>query len=167
MQRLHSALAVTTLSLIGLLGASSAHAVTCSVNIERAYQEAVKRGWTFWCTAVSGAITGSKSGLHFDKSKRLGCYGRTGPVLAGSQRFIGHFFIKGSHSTTQLSGGWSIASFQIADGQWSQAGQAGGSRIDFEWSYNLPNKVTYRHLSQLKVTKSGGNCAKFYDEAFN
>ena len=154
------------LSLFAALGTSTTRAASCTLDLERAYHVAVARGWTFKCSHRGPSETGigAAQGLTFDGSKRVGCYGRNGPT--GKATFQAQFLRQGSGSTSDLRGGWRVQSFEVSGGQYSGRPPIDGVRIFFEWSSPTPGATTRRFLSKLLLEKSGGQCAKVYDEAF-
>lgn len=143
------------------LMSGQASAVTCSLDIVRAYQEALKRGWNFECQAQRPSDV---AGVTFDGSKRVGCYGKS-DLTAGSHVYHARFFQGRLSGGTQLFGGWSVESYQVAGGGYTKE-SGGGAFVAFSWSSPLPNTHTRRFLSQIKLRKATSNCDKVYDEAF-
>lgn len=142
----------------------AAEATTCIVDLQRAVDEAMKRGWRFQCKLSGSAPVGSSVAFAHDAMKRPGCAGRTGPVPGMPYLFRAQFFKHVSRS--QLANGWSFESFQAGSGQFNPYPPMNGALLVYGWDLSQPNRNTARHLLELKLKKSGGNCAKVYEEAF-
>ncbi len=151
-------------SLTGTLSASPAQTVTCSVNMERAYNEAVRRGWNFKCETT---YVGASVGFGWDNAKRMGCSGKTPAVLPTPASYRASLFMRGGGSSANLSEGWKLAGYQVVGGQYLKDQAAGGRRINFFWKQPKPNTLFKRYITNLRFSKKGGSCAKLYDEAFN
>ena len=156
--------AVTMVALLSLSGLSSVHAAICSVNLEKTYQEAEKRGWAFSCFDQT---IGKPVSLNFDNSKRVGCVAKSGPLPGFNYHYTASFFRKGNTASTDaLDNGWKIESYQVTGGQYQKLTPRNGNRLSFQWTVKTPGFFSKRHISELKLSKNNGNCANVYTEAF-
>ncbi|GAB4354528.1 MAG: hypothetical protein Kow006_20350 [Gammaproteobacteria bacterium] len=151
---------------VALFTTGIAQAVVCAVNIEKAYQEAVKEGWKFGCY---GGID-VKPALAFDSQKRVGCSGRS-PSVSIKPRVTAYYFrndsVQDGSKRGKLRGGWKIYSYKVNGGQYTKKKANLRSRLVFQFTPpSTPNAYFKRHLSELKLSKDGGSCSQVYEEAF-
>lgn len=151
-----------TVTFSTVIIAQSANAAVCTVNIERAYKEAVANGWRFECKPLH---MGATVGLHFDSGKRVGCAGKA-PYGPTSPQYSANFFkLQGSKNGNKLKKGWKVYSYKVSGGQYTKVVNFTYQRLGFQFSAS-PGSNFQRHLSELKLSKKSGNCTKVYNEAF-
>lgn len=143
---------VSALTLLTYSGVTQAATKVCSLNIEKAYQTAVKSGYKFSC---------KHSVIHFDGAKRVGCLAKSSlsPLPA-----IAELFVKPTVEQP-FRNGWSLHSYKVSGGEHIRHG--GGNPY---FSFKRPplgSSANYkRYLSEFKLKKNNGNCSKVYNEAF-
>lgn len=76
------------------------------------------------------------------------------------------FFTK-TNRRTDFHGGWDLHSYKVANGEFTKVWEgASTSRVYFNFTIPTMGSRSKRHLSELRLSKPGGDCSKVLSEAF-